>query len=115
LVHAVFAALLLLTSVFFAQLEIQIEGTAGWASSLPTWRIDNRWTRILMGNRPLTGYHMYFHLFMFTVMHAAYAVAPGSFSLATELRILSFLMLFWVVGLPVVHLQPRVWRDRLHA
>ena len=97
MVHAVFAALLLLASACFALLEIQIEGTAGWASSLPTWRLENRWTRLLMGKRPVTGYHAYFHMFMFTVMHAAYVVVPASFSLATELRIISFLMLFWVI------------------
>jgi hypothetical protein len=97
LIHALFAGLLLVASAFFALLEIQIEGHSGWASSLPTWRIENRWTRAWLGNRALTGYHFYFHLFMFAVLHAVYVVAPQSFSLATELRILSFLILFWVV------------------
>jgi hypothetical protein len=27
----------------FAQVEIQIEGTAGWAADLPTWRIEQHW------------------------------------------------------------------------
>jgi hypothetical protein len=32
-----------LAAFFFAQVEIQIEGPAGWASSLPTWRIEDHW------------------------------------------------------------------------
>ena len=97
MIHALFALALLVTSVLFALLEIQIEGGSGWAAALPTWRIENRWTRACLGNRALTGYHFYFHLFMFVVMHAVYVVAPAAFSLATELRILSFIVLFWVV------------------
>ena len=30
-----------LLSFFFAQVEIQIEGPAGWAGNLPTWRVEN--------------------------------------------------------------------------
>ena len=37
------ALFVLLTSAAFAQLEIQIEGNAGWARGLPTWRVENRW------------------------------------------------------------------------
>ena len=28
---------------FFANAEIQIEGKAGWAANLPTWRIEHHW------------------------------------------------------------------------
>ena len=40
-----------------AYLEVNIEGAGGWARDLPTWRVSNGWTRLVMGNRPLTGYH----------------------------------------------------------
>lgn len=43
--RALHCALLLLwigvLGLFFAMVEIQIEGAAGWAASLPTWRIEN--------------------------------------------------------------------------
>jgi hypothetical protein len=45
--HAVFVLFLLASATAFALLEIQIEGRHGWAENLPTWRIDNRWTRRL--------------------------------------------------------------------
>ena len=32
-----------LMAFFFAEVEIQIEGDAGWATSLPTWRIEQHW------------------------------------------------------------------------
>lgn len=33
----------------FAQVEIQIEGAAGWAKNLPTWRIDHHCYSIYSG------------------------------------------------------------------
>ena len=42
--HAVL--LIGMTSVLayaFANVEIQIEGSAGWAINLPTWRIEKHW------------------------------------------------------------------------
>ena len=48
----------LLLSFFFAQLAIQVEGAAGWAANLPTWRIAQDWLLDLFwGGRPMTGYH----------------------------------------------------------
>ena len=32
-----------LMAIAFAKVEIQIEGAAGWAASLPTWRIEKHW------------------------------------------------------------------------
>ena len=32
-----------LLAYFFAQAEIHIEGDAGWAANLPTWRIEEHW------------------------------------------------------------------------
>ena len=41
-------------STSIACFEIEIEGTAGWAANLPTWRRKS----VLCGSRPLTGYHI---------------------------------------------------------
>ncbi len=41
-------------AISVACLEIEIEGTGGWAANLPTWRLRTP----LCGTRPLTGYHV---------------------------------------------------------
>ena len=95
--HLIFVLFLLATAAIFASLEIQIEGHNGWASALPSWRIHNRWTRLLLGSRPLTGYHFYTHLFITALLHAPFALALVPFSWAAELRILAFFILLWLV------------------
>ena len=68
-----FALLVLWVAVlgfFFAMVEIQIEGPAGWAASLPTWRIESHWLLdIFWGGRPMTGYHAWVFSFMALVFH----------------------------------------------
>lgn len=96
LLHSLFFAEVLLTATLFALVEIHIEGPDGWASKLPTWRIQNRVTRWLLGCKPLTGYHLYLLLFMFSVLHLPYALDLARPALAYELRILAFMILFWI-------------------
>ncbi|HEY4362789.1 MAG TPA: hypothetical protein VGN17_17605 [Bryobacteraceae bacterium] len=91
-----FLLAVLLAAVAFALAEVQIEGRNGWAAALPTWRIDNRWTRILMGGRPLTGYHLYVHLFLLILLHVPFALEMSEPTLPREMRIFAFLILFWV-------------------
>ena len=51
-----FFSFLFVLAALFALAEIQIEGPQGWAANLPTWRVKNRWTRLLYGaNRPVRG------------------------------------------------------------
>jgi hypothetical protein len=95
--HLAFLAYLFLASLVFALLEVQIEGEAGWARDLPTWRYENCITRALLGNRPITGYHLYMHLLVIALVHAPFGLGLLEFSLAGELRILAFLVFFWVV------------------
>jgi hypothetical protein len=84
-------------SVAFALVEIEIEGKNGWAAGLPTWRYQNRWTRRVLGARPITGYHLYFHLFVLVLAHLSYLLALVPPTLTTELRIIAFVLLFWVL------------------
>ena len=88
---------LFLTALLFALVEIQIEGGDGWALQLPTWRIENRWTRLLFGKRALTGYHLYVLLFVFLMAHAPFFLAMSAFTWHGEARVLSFIILFWVL------------------
>lgn len=81
---------------FFAQVEIQIEGSAGWAANLPTWRVERHWLLdIFWGGRPMTGYHAWVFSFMALVFHLP-SVLLGRWSWQIELRILGALALFWI-------------------
>lgn len=88
---------LLATSLLFALVEIHIEGGHGWAEKLPTWRVENRWTRLLYGKRPLTGYHLYVQLFILVLAHASWFLGIATPSWRGEARIIAFVILFWVV------------------
>jgi hypothetical protein len=94
--HAVFFGFLVLAALVFALFEIQIEGRDGWAAKLPTWRVENRLTRLLT-RKPLTGYHLYAQAFLLIVAHAPFGLGLAAWSLRGELRVLAFLLLFWVV------------------
>ena len=93
----VFVAGLLATSAVMALLEIEIEGGAGWASRLPTWRYESERTHRWLGARAITGYHLYFQLLILLLAHMPYFLSITSPSLATELRIIAFVLLFWVL------------------
>jgi len=86
-----------LTALFFAEVEIQIEGPAGWASILPTWRLEKHWLLdIFWGGRPMTGYHAWVFSFMFLVFHLGVFI-DLHWSLRMEARIIASLMLFWII------------------
>lgn len=95
--HVLFLVGLVSASIVFAKLEIQIEGGSGWAGNLPTWRIQNRWTKLLYSSRPLTGYHFWMQLLILVLMHVPFLIGVAPFRFASELRVLAFLLLFWVV------------------
>jgi hypothetical protein len=86
-----------LLGFFFAQVEIQIEGPAGWAANLPTWRIEKHWLLdIFWGGRPMTGYHAWVFTFMALVFHLP-VIMCQQWSWRLELRILGALALFWII------------------
>lgn len=92
----VYLAWVLVMAFFFAKVEIQIEGGAGWAASLPTWRIEHSlWLDIFWGGRPMTGYHAW----VFSFMALAF-LSPLAFNGRWTLRDLGLalagLSLFWV-------------------
>jgi hypothetical protein len=86
-----------LLSFVFAKVEIHIEGDAGWAANLPTWRIEEHWLLdIFWGGRPMTGYHAWMFSFMALVFHLPIFLY-GSWTLTMEACILGCLMFFWVL------------------
>ncbi|WP_442784125.1 hypothetical protein [Collimonas fungivorans] len=85
-----------LTAFFFANVEIQIEGAAGWAANLPTWRIEHHWLLdIFWGGRAMTGYHAWIFPFIALMFH--YPIwFNGSWDWRGECRILASIMVFWI-------------------
>ena len=82
--------------LFFAHVEIQIEGPHGWATSLPTWRIEHHWLLdIFWGGRPMTGYHAWVFPFIALMFHFA-LLFRWEWSWRLEARIIACIMLFWI-------------------
>lgn len=95
--HLIFVMALLLASFLFAKAEIHVEGADGWAANLPTWRSTTRWTRLLLGEKPLTGYHVYVFGTLLTLCHLPWFLGIARPTLAAECRILSFFVLFCIL------------------
>lgn len=78
-----------------AYLEVQIEGSNGWASALPTWRTqDPRWTW-LAGGRPITGYHVALNLLLLMFFHWPFVLKR--WTLRAEFIVLQAFVLLAVV------------------
>lgn len=81
----------------FANAEIQIEGDAGWAANLPTWRIEHHWLLdVFWGGRAMTGYHMWVFSFVAVFFHFP-LFFMAQWSLQLEARVIACVMLFWVL------------------
>jgi hypothetical protein len=79
---------ILLLAFLFAYLEIQIEGTKGWAVSLPTWR--RRWLGM-----EWTGYHLAVWGFLLLFAHFPFVLFPWTGK--GEAFVLSFLVLLLLI------------------
>jgi hypothetical protein len=86
-----------LLAYFFAQVEIQIEGAAGWAANLPTWRIESHWLLdIFWGGRAMTGYHAWIFPCIALFFHFP-LLFMVQWSWRAEARVIACIMLFWVI------------------
>jgi hypothetical protein len=92
-----YVAFILISAFLWAKLEIEIEGSKGWAAALPTWRVEKHWLLdLFFGGRPLTGYHAWsFALFLF-FFHMPFFVTTR-WSLQRELNVMGGYLLFWIV------------------
>jgi len=81
---------------FVANVEIQIEGAAGWAANLPTWRIAPNWILDLFwGGREMTGYHAWMFPCIAFFFHFP-LVFSGCWSWRMQARIIGCILLFWI-------------------
>lgn len=64
-------------ATLIAMIEIEVEGRYGWAEKLPTWYRTRgfaaKFYGILMGGRPLTGYHALMFVFVPMLFHLPFA------------------------------------------
>ncbi len=95
--HFLFFTWVVAAAAALAMLEVQIEGSGGWASGLPTWRTDHRLARLVLGGRTLTGYHAWVHVTVLLLAHIVYPLGVAQPSWRLEARIFAFLALFWVI------------------
>lgn len=94
---ATLVAVTAVLALFFAKVEIQIEGPDGWAANLPTWRIEKHWLLdVFFGGRPLTGYHAWALPFMLFIFHLP-VVMLWTWSWQLEGRIAASFMIFWIL------------------
>lgn len=89
-------ASVIVLAYFFAKAEIHIEGDAGWAANLPTWRIEEHWLLdVFWGGRAMTGYHAWVFTFIALFFHfPIFFMAQWSWQM--EARIAASIMLFWI-------------------
>jgi hypothetical protein len=78
----------ILAAFVLAKLEINIEGKNGWASNLPTWKIQNKFTKLFWGEQPYTGYHFWILITTLTLFHLPFFIFPSLWSLSLETLIL---------------------------
>ncbi|MDO8619705.1 MAG: hypothetical protein Q7R49_07315 [Candidatus Daviesbacteria bacterium] len=87
-----------LLATVLAILEIQIEGEAGWAKNLPTWRphpgnLIGKIYKKAMSGKELTGYHASMFILVFLIFQMPYFFGV-SFTLEHWLQTLSLYFIF---------------------
>jgi len=85
---------MIILAFFHSHQETEIEGKAGWARHLPTFRINIFITKFLLA-KEITGYHLYMLLMFLTIFHLPLLFVP--FNIKNELIILGLINYYWVV------------------
>ena len=85
---------MLLLAFFHAKQETEIEGKAGWARHLPTFRINIFITKLLIG-KEITGYHIYMLLMFLVIFHLPLFFIP--FTWRNESTIMGLMSIYWVI------------------
>ena len=71
-------------------LEVQIEGKDGWAARLPTFRLKKK-----MGEKPITGYHLFILSFTLIIFH--FPLFFTCWSLKKEFLLLGAYIFMWTL------------------
>lgn len=87
---SLFSILIVLLAVFFALIEIEIEGSKGWAECLPT-------PHLTKSRKSLTLYHVFMCLFLLLVLNSLFFIKPKEFTWRNFLYTLSMLLLLFTL------------------
>jgi hypothetical protein len=100
----------------FAHVEIEIEGSAGWAASLPTWRVEQHWALDLFwGGRPMTGYHAWMFPFIALFFHFPFFFGQR-WDWRAECKATGCIIVFWITEDALwFALNPAWGMTRFHA
>ncbi len=83
-------------ATLFANVEVQIEGPNGWATNLPTWRIEHHWMLdLFFGGRAMTGYHAWALPTILAFFHLP-MVFTCAWSWRLEARAAACYIFFWI-------------------
>ena len=81
-----------LFAILLAALEVEAEGKYGWAQNMPTWYrtrgIGGRLYGLLMGGKPLTGYHLFMFFLPLVAVHVGF-FQGARWTLSSELVVLA--------------------------
>lgn len=96
-----FLLFIILAAILIAILEIQIEGPAGWAKNLPTWRPNpNKWYAKFFGairdQKELTGYHIALWFTVLLFFHFPLFVGT-TWNASFETDLLAGFFFFWIL------------------
>lgn len=89
------AIYIVLIAICLAYFEVQIEGPNGWASALPTWRIDSPSVTWIFGGRPVTGYHVALNILLLLFFHWPFVFKK--WNLSDEIKIFSSFTILAVI------------------
>jgi len=93
----IYLAAIPLAAFLWAKMEIEIEGSDGWAGNLPTWKVEqHKLLDWFYGGRPLTGYHVWAFAFVFFAFHLPLFWAE-TWSIRLEMAAVGSYVLFWVI------------------
>lgn len=81
-------------ALFHALQETQIEGKAGWARHLPTFRISTFVTKLLIG-KEITGYHIFMLVMWVIIFHGIYLFQD--FTWKVECMVIGLLNWYFVI------------------
>jgi len=85
---------MLILAYLHARQETEIEGNAGWARHLPTFRINVFITKLLIG-KEITGYHIFMLLMFLVIFHLPLLFIP--LTLKNECMIVGLMNIYWVI------------------
>jgi len=85
---------LFILAVLHAMWETEIEGSAGWAKNLPTWRLKTPFKKILSG-KEITGYHTLMFLIFLLGFHSPILFMEWSW--AKELITIGTFLIYLIV------------------